>query len=552
MSHHPPGSDSGRAGFLSLPGGRGAPAAVALAFWLLSLGLAGTARSASLSLDSDPALEECTIAVLSGSATTDGRPLLWKNRDSSSSDNEVVYFEDGLYRYLALVSAGETDKAWIGVNEVGFGVLNSLSYNIPDTYSGGITNGALMKLALQKCSSVEDFQDLLIETNETGRENPANLAVIDAQGGASVFEVGNFSFVRFDADNPADGPDGFLVRANFSLSADTTYYDTWRYRRALHLITRAVSGGGARAADLFRTARDLGTAEVDPYPLPCRKPPPGYPDAVEYVDAHDTINRRLTVATGVIRGVLPGAEDPLLSTFYILLGQPVVSPAIALWVAAGPTPPQVDGEVTAPLCDLTQSRMLTCYDYPYNGMLLNTRRLVQPMGSRPAYLSLVEKIEHEWMPRIERNLQRWREDGVDPPKMAAVEHEAAASIYQTYLGNTTTPAFAPPALALRCLPNPSRGETEISLGRAGEPADGAEEMSLEAGAFRDWAVEILDPSGRRMALLRGPESWDATGGAARLRWDGRDARGRPVPSGIYYCRPTRPPGAAITPLTVIR
>jgi hypothetical protein len=39
----------------------------------------------------------CTTAVVSGRVTSDGRPLLWKNRDFWQTNNEVVYFrgEDG-------------------------------------------------------------------------------------------------------------------------------------------------------------------------------------------------------------------------------------------------------------------------------------------------------------------------------------------------------------------------------------------------------------------------------------------------------------------------
>ncbi|MCI0495741.1 hypothetical protein L0Z72_12120, partial [candidate division KSB1 bacterium] len=49
------------------------------------------------------AQEECTVAVVSGKATVDGRPLLWKNRDTSYLDNEVSYFADGKYAYIGVI-----------------------------------------------------------------------------------------------------------------------------------------------------------------------------------------------------------------------------------------------------------------------------------------------------------------------------------------------------------------------------------------------------------------------------------------------------------------
>ena len=42
--------------------------------------------------------EECTIAVLAGPATPDGRPILWKNRDAASINNEISYFTDRTFR----------------------------------------------------------------------------------------------------------------------------------------------------------------------------------------------------------------------------------------------------------------------------------------------------------------------------------------------------------------------------------------------------------------------------------------------------------------------
>ena len=75
--------------------------------------------------------EECTIAVLTGKATRDGRPILWKNRDAGYLDNEVIFFTDGRYKSVALVNAGETDKAWIGLNERGFAITSGSARRSP-------------------------------------------------------------------------------------------------------------------------------------------------------------------------------------------------------------------------------------------------------------------------------------------------------------------------------------------------------------------------------------------------------------------------------------
>ena len=84
---------------------------------------------------------------------------------------------------------------------------------------------------------------------------------------------------------------------------------------------------------------------------------------------------------------------------------------------------------------------------------------------------------------------------------------------------TAAPEGAPSAApALAAWPNPFNPATTIAWSM---PA---------AGALR---LEVLDATGRRLALLQeGP----AAAGPGSLRWDGRDAAGRPQASGVYFVR----------------
>ena len=67
-------------------------------------------------------------------------------------------------------------------------------------------------------------------------------------------------------------------------------------------------------------------------------------------------------------------------------------------------------------------------------------------------------------------------------------------------------------------PNPQRGEARFAV-------------ELPAAGQVD--VEVSDVSGRRVRKLR---EVALTPGSHVLRWDGRDASGRPVPSGVYFMR----------------
>ena len=480
----------------------------------------------------DPDAEECTIAVLSGKAAPDGRPILWKNRDTYILNNEVVYFKDGTYDYVALVNAGDFSRAWIGLNDQGFAILNALSHNLADSMSGGITNGELMKRALQVCATVDAFELLLKETNNPGRENPANLGVIDGIGGAAIFEVGNWSWKRFNAADPEVTPTGFLVRANFSLSADTSWVDTYRYHRARRLLREAIDGDAANVRYVIdRVARDIRSAKVDPYPLPYEGTPPGYPEAKGYVDAGNTINRRSSTAAGIIHGVQPG-EDPLLATFYALVGQPVVTIALPVWVAAGDTPPELNGKVTSPLCDLAIERKTDSYDGPYNSSLLNTYRLVG--NCRNSYLALVERVERWMFPIIEDHLEKWRETGVDPAKMAFVETGIAARAFVAYKGGPLP--YPPLALSVEIGPNPMQTKTTIHYELEVAPPPGA-------------TIDLLDVSGRRIRRLSTCGNPDLNG---TLCWDGCDGNGTRVAAGIYFLKPSWAGGQAAASVVVVR
>ncbi len=163
----------------------------------------------------------CTSAIVSGAVTSDGRPLLWKNRDTSASDNKVEFmnFSDGSLPYVALFNSSDRDckEAWIGMNVAGFAIMNTASYNLKDDdvpQKEMDREGEIMTLALRTCVTVEDFRHLLEEIpRPMGVE--ANFGVIDALGNGAYFETNNHGFTRYDV---ADAPNGYLVRSNYSHS----------------------------------------------------------------------------------------------------------------------------------------------------------------------------------------------------------------------------------------------------------------------------------------------------------------------------------------------
>ena len=72
----------------------------------------------------------CTSIIITGKATSDGRPLMWKHRDTGAPYNHIGYFDEGGYRFLGLVNSDDPEGAvWTGSNETGFSIMKTASYN---------------------------------------------------------------------------------------------------------------------------------------------------------------------------------------------------------------------------------------------------------------------------------------------------------------------------------------------------------------------------------------------------------------------------------------
>ena len=162
----------------------------------------------------------CTSFIVSGKATKDGRPMIFKNRDTGEVNNVVVVEQGELYRYMGITAFSDKkpNDIWGGHNEVGFAIINTAAYNLngckgKDTDHDGI----LMRRALEVCRTLADFEHLL-DTLPKPMDLNSNFGVLDGEGGCAYYETGDSSYVKYDANDPLVAPDGYLVRTNHGLS----------------------------------------------------------------------------------------------------------------------------------------------------------------------------------------------------------------------------------------------------------------------------------------------------------------------------------------------
>jgi len=370
-------------------------------------------------------LEECTIGVASGKATSDGRPLIWKTRDNSSApNNELVYNTSFDLKFLEIVTAGKT-YAWMGVNENGFAILNSLASDLP-TGSTGFSNGALMREALGTCSSISEFQDFLDETNTTGRKTHGNFAVLDSSGEAALYEIAGTTYWKYNADDSLVAPEGYVIRTNFALNGDGSGSGYERFERSADLIHTFYRGDTLNYNSILkyqmRTFSDYDGQGVSvPYPNEWTS---GRPYGYIYTDV--SICRAASVSATVIQGILPG-ESEKLTTMWTMLGQPAASITVPYW-PVGETPEKANGSSTAPLCDIALQIKSVLFDYPDNSSYIDSYKLLDGEGN--GLWTETFPVEDSIFSSAEKLLSSWRTGEFTVDDLLTTEENFADLAYE--------------------------------------------------------------------------------------------------------------------------
>ena len=291
----------------------------------------------------------CTTAIISPAASENGTPMLWKNRDTDYLSNKVVYVKEVPYSYVGLVNEKDTSGriVYAGLNSEGFGIMNSVAYNLPEkSREMKDLEGMIMAEALRTCRTVTDFENFIRENLGESLGSWANFGVIDGEGNAFIFEVHNHGYEKF---NTADTPEKYMINSNFSRSGvEGKGAGYLRFERASYLFKKIPVGKIASQYIFEKISRDFGNALLEQ---------PSLDDLSSltskkfwWVNARDSINRVSTASAIVICGRNPSNKKSI-ATFWVLLGEPVTSIAVPVWVESGTTPkPLFEGQ-SASICE---------------------------------------------------------------------------------------------------------------------------------------------------------------------------------------------------------
>lgn len=386
-------------------------------------------------------LPACTSAVISGKVTPDGRPLLWKNRDTDFPQNSVKYFAGERYPFIAIVNSVEDNPTdvWIGTNSAGFSLMNTQSYNLVDVQPGeerGAANGRVMRRALEICATVEDFRHFL-DTIAKPSLIEANFGVIDATGGAAMFEVDYYNYVMFDANDPKDAPCGYIARTNFSFSGKVNEGAGYvRFMQEDKTLLPASATGQITPQWIFNELSrsfanplmgiDLKTGEFN------RPKTTGW-----FVD-QDFIARSSTASSVVVQGVKKD-ENPELTTMWTILGYPPTGVAMPAWVkGAGECLPQLlvrqEEKKVSPLGNWSVMLADDVFSYKQgmgSSRYMNWEKLYNT--EKNGYMQLLAPVEEEVFRRTAPLLGEWRRKGnIDLKAMQALYRELDSFIGTKY------------------------------------------------------------------------------------------------------------------------
>jgi len=362
----------------------------------------------------------CTTAVISGKATNDGRALIWKLRDTDYLKNYVKQFtaENGKYAFIGIVNSVDSvgNEVWGGNNEVGFAIMNSASFNVnlDDSVKVKDKEGFFMKKALETCKTLEDFENLL-SNSQKPMGLAAHFGVIDAKGGAAFYEVNNYTWTKYDANDPNVAPEGYILRTNFSETGKPNVgYGFVRLQTAEQLFTETTK---EKTLDYRSVIQNFSRCLYNPITKNNYKEMyENEPASDRFIHSDNLITSYGSASCIVIQGVKDN-ELPQFTTMWTMIGYPNTCIALPLWISESELPNTIiynDSLKNSKLNQYNMSLLKKCYpiDNPDGYHYLKISKLVNKENN--GYMQIITPIETNIFDETDKKLNKWRNKM--PPK----------------------------------------------------------------------------------------------------------------------------------------
>lgn len=287
----------------------------------------------------------CTSLIASGSATASGRPLLWKHRDTSADNNFIHRIEeDGKIGYVGLFNGGDSinlAEAWMGMNDAGFAIMNTVAYNLPANAPSWIDReGYVMAEALQTCRSVDDLARLL-DSLPKPMGVRTNFGVIDADGNGAYFETDDYKYVRYDL---RDAQGGVMIRTNYAYSGTPDEGKGYiRHQNVVDLLKAQIDTGSLTPASLTEGVSRSFYNSLTGYD--------GNESSDTWTIDQDFVPRHSSTASIAVEGILSG-DTPDSQVMWANIAYPPCGYVVAVTNDSVPAAADMavkDGKTIAPL-----------------------------------------------------------------------------------------------------------------------------------------------------------------------------------------------------------
>ncbi|MBP3711910.1 MAG: acyl-CoA--6-aminopenicillanic acid acyl-transferase [Bacteroidaceae bacterium] len=283
----------------------------------------------------------CTSFIVSGKATKDGRPLIFKNRDTGDQNNVVAVVQGERFRYMGIAASWDVKPVsiWGGHNEAGFAIINTAAYNMNGCKGKDTDNdGATMRRALEVCRTLADFEHLLDTLPKPLGVN-SNFGVLDAEGGCAYYETGDSCYVKFDANDPNVAPEGYLMRTNHGTTGCRDIdRGVERYMAISDFMAQACSKGNFDCEYLIANVPRFLTHGLTKQNLYDQLPKDA--DDTRFVHFSEFIPRYISSCALLVQGVKPG-EQASHTVSWTNIGWPCGSVAIPLVLQTDVTLPAI-------------------------------------------------------------------------------------------------------------------------------------------------------------------------------------------------------------------
>lgn len=379
----------------------------------------------------------CTSAIITGKLTKDGRPLMWKHRDSGAEWNHIAYFKGERFCYTGLVNSDKpSEEIWTGINEAGFAIMNTASYNLKDDEVKEMDKeGRLMKRALEICKDIRDFERFL-DTLARPMGVEANFGVIDAFGGAAYYETNNRTYIKMDVNDEELAPRGYMIYTNFSFHGRKDEGKGYiRYNTAEELFRQFEKEDFTAAHILAGCSRSFRHSLLG---IDLREEAFSPNRASGFCVEQDFIPRHESIASIVIQGVKPGM-NPELVTMWTVLGYPPVSIALPVWVKMREEIPALLAASAstgkAPLCESA----IKLRDFVFsvkrgNGLkYMNWSLLYNEQGN--GIMQIVQPAEDAVFALFAPYQTEWEKQGLEVEEIRELYGQATAIIQTAYKQN---------------------------------------------------------------------------------------------------------------------